>query len=233
MNALAAGRERTPFRAFAVIPQKRFGRAKARLAPALAPDARRELAAGLFTRVLSACHGCAALAGALVATDGADVAHAAQRSAALLERDRRAHEGRLSATVDVALESLRARGATHALIVMADLPQLQARDLAELLAALRDSAVVIAPDAQRRGTSALGLRLDVGFRTAFGHPDSLQRHLREATRTAGAARVIYNPRLAFDLDTPEDLAQLGPAGLAALTRSRGGASARGLRAPAR
>ncbi len=220
MNALATpsrGEPAAPFRAFAVIPQKRFRRAKARLAPALAADARHELASSLFARVLAACNGCPALAGSLVATDGADVAHAALRSAALLERDRSAHAGRLAATVDAALDSLRARGATHALIVMADLPRLQARDVAELLAALREAPVVIAPDAQRRGTSALGLRLDLGFRSAFGHADSFQRHLREARRSAAGARVLYNPRIAFDLDTPGDLAQLGARAVAALT----------------
>lgn len=221
MNALAtraSGDTAAVFRAFAVIPQKRFGRAKARLAPALATEARRDLASALFARVLAACNGCTALSGALVATDGADVAHAALRSAALLERDRSAHAGRLAATVDASLDRLRARGATHALIVMADLPRLQARDLSELLDAMRAAPVVIAPDAQRRGTSALGLRLDLPFSTAFGQPDSFQRHLREAAQRASAARVIYNPRIAFDIDTPGDLAQLGPDGLAALKK---------------
>jgi 2-phospho-L-lactate guanylyltransferase len=196
---------RPAFRPWAVIPQKSFARAKARLAPALGTVPRRALARELFGRVLGACSGCGELAGVLVATDGAEVAALAARGGALTLRDPGPQSAPLSTSVDAALVRLRTHGATHALVIMADLPQLTGRDLRELLAALRETRVVIAPDLQRRGTSALGLRLDLPFNTAFGRSDSLQRHLREAARTAGGARVVYNPRVALDVDTPEDL----------------------------
>lgn len=191
--------------AWAVVPAKRFGRAKSRLAAALPPAERRELARALCRRALWACSASGALAGTLVVTDGDDVAAVARGLDAAVLRDREAGGPALARIVDGALSALRARGATHALVVMADLPLIEPRDLRELLAALRETDVVLAPDALRRGTSALGVRLDRGMRTAFGHADSLQRHLREAARAGARARVLSNPRLALDIDKPDDL----------------------------
>lgn len=160
----------------------------------------------MFERVLRACVGSAELQGTLVATDDAEAAALATRLGAAVLRDRAERPLPLSAVVDTALTALAARGATHALVLMADLPLLQARDLHELLAQLRSADIAIAPDPQRRGTSALGLRLGLGVRTGFGHPDSLQRHLREAARVGARTHILHNPRLAFDVDSPADLA---------------------------
>jgi 2-phospho-L-lactate guanylyltransferase len=196
------------FAPWAVLPAKRFGRAKTRLDPALASHQRRALATGLLERVLDACRESRALRGVLVATDGDDVAALALGRGASVLRDAEAPPASLARVVDAALHSLRARGATHALVLMSDLPQVQARDVHELLAAMRQADVVLCPDAQRRGTSALGLRLTPDFRSAFGHPDSLVRHLREAARLGLRARVLCNPRVALDVDVPRDLARL-------------------------
>ena len=191
------------FRPWAVIPAKRFGRAKTRLGTSLPAAERRELARALFERALAACRGCAELHSILVATDGDDVAALAARRGAHVVRDREPAAS-LAAVVDGALIAARDGGATHALVVMADLPQIQARDLRELLALLRDADLVLAPDIQRRGTSALGLRLALGLQTAFGSGESLQRHLSAAARAGGRSRLLYHPRLALDVDTPED-----------------------------
>ena len=198
-----------PRRVWAVVPAKSFARAKSRLESALAPGARRELARGLLERALSACAGCTQLAGTLVTTDGDDVAQLAGRHRARVVRDagaRPARPARLSSIVDAALEHARSHGATHAIVLMGDLPLVQARDLAELVAALREHPVVIVPDAQRRGTGALGLRLDRPARTCFGNPDSFTRHVAMARALGAAPRVLVQPRLARDLDAPNDTA---------------------------
>jgi 2-phospho-L-lactate/phosphoenolpyruvate guanylyltransferase len=203
---MSAARAPVPFVPWAVLPAKRFGRAKTRLDPALDAPARRALARALFERVLSACTDHRDLEGTLVATDGEDVAELAARRGAAVLRDAGPASGPLARVVDGALADLRARGATHALVIMADLPRIEARDVRELLGTLRDADVVLVPDALRRGTSALGVRLDLGFRTAFGRADSLARHLREAEQCRAVTRVVYNPRVAPDIDTPRDLA---------------------------
>jgi 2-phospho-L-lactate guanylyltransferase len=198
---------RDEFRPWAVLPAKRFGRAKTRLGGALPASERRELARALCDRVLGACAASRVLHGTLVATDGDDVTALAMHRRAAVLRDR-AGDTALAQIVDAALDALRARGATHALVVMADLPCVAARDLRELLALMRDADVVLAPDVRRRGTNALGLRLDLPFHTAFGRADSLQRHVREAARAGCQARVVYHPRIALDIDRPEDLMAL-------------------------
>lgn len=201
-------RTRAPVVPWALVPAKRFGRAKSRLAAALPAAERRDLARALCRRALGACAGSGALAGTLVATDGDDVCALAERQRAAVLRDGERGDPSLAQVVDGALLELRARGATHALVIMADLPYIEARDVRELLALVRDSDVVIAPDALRTGTSALGLRIDLPFRTGFGHADSFQRHLREAQRLGARTRTLCNPRLAFDVDTTDDLARL-------------------------
>jgi 2-phospho-L-lactate guanylyltransferase len=196
------------FRPWALIPAKAFGRAKSRLAGVLGVRERRELARSMFEGVLSACIRCEELCGILVATDGEDTANLAARRGISVLRDRAAVSTPLSAIVDAGLAWLATREATHALVVMGDLPQLRTRDVRELLAQLRGQDMVLAADGQRRGTSALGLRLALGLRTSFGHSDSMQRHLREAERLRANRRVLHNPRVALDLDTPADLEHL-------------------------
>lgn len=189
---------------WAIVPAKAFARAKSRLDRVVAPAARRALARTLLDRVLDACRDSCAFAGILVATDGDDVAHSAARAHAHVVRDRVEPAAPLGAVVDAALEASVALGASHAVVVMADLPLLRARDLRELVDALRASPFVLAPDRQRRGTNALAMQLDLGLRTCFGRADSLDRHVRAAQRAGVPARILNNPRLAADLDTQAD-----------------------------
>jgi 2-phospho-L-lactate guanylyltransferase len=204
-TALAMPVESAAFRPWAVVPAKALARAKSRLDPALAPHERRQLATHLLARVLHACTRCAGLAGIVVATDGDDVAALAARAGARVVRDPPGRNGSLADIVDLAIEHGRTLGATHALVVMADLPLLQPRDLGELLHALRGGGWVLAPDAQRRGTNALGLPLTPATRTCFGRPDSLTQHAQQAERLGARVQLQANPRLALDLDTPADL----------------------------
>jgi 2-phospho-L-lactate guanylyltransferase len=188
---------------WAVVPAKSFARAKSRMESALEPSARRELARALLDGVLRACSGCSALAGTLVTTDGDEVAELAARHRAEVVRDA-ARPARLAHIVDAALAQARSRGATHALVLMGDLPLVRARDLAELVHALRQHAVVVVPDAQRRGTGALGLQLDRAAETCFGNPDSFTRHVAMARVRGVVPCVLVQPRIARDLDAPGD-----------------------------
>lgn len=180
---------------WAVVPQKTFDHAKSRLAPVLAPPARRALARALFEHVLDVLAR-SPVRGSLVVTDGEDVAAlAAARGARALIAP-----GPLGRAVDAALGSL---GRTRALVVMADLPLLAPADVSVACTLLAAHDVVLVPDHRGAGTGALGLRRPGVLPSCFGHPDSFARHL-------GAARglrvaVHHSPGLAFDLDEPEDL----------------------------
>jgi 2-phospho-L-lactate guanylyltransferase len=130
------------------------------------------------------------------------------RYRARVVRDAVARPARLAAIVDGALVHARAAGATHAIVLMGDLPLVRPRDLSEVIEALRTHELVIVPDAQRRGTGALGLRLDRDrpVRTCFGNRDSFARHLAMARARGVVPHVLVQPRHARDLDAPTDTA---------------------------
>ena len=196
------------FRPWAVLAVKSPRRAKTRLDHKLSPEARRELAGHMFQRVLSACTGCVGLAGTLVATDGDDIGAMSLRRGASVLRDSASAARGLSGVIDAALADVVARGATHALVLMADLPRVEPRDVSELIAILRSHDMLVVPDMRRCGTGALGMKLDLGMHACFGHADSLMRHVREGRRVGARCRVIHNPRIAMDIDTFDDLSKL-------------------------
>jgi 2-phospho-L-lactate guanylyltransferase len=191
----------------AVLPVKGFGHAKTRLASALDAEARATLARRLFERALDALQGCSALAGVLVATDGADVAELCHSRGVALLRDPPHARLALPALVDRALHESARRGAASALVLMADLPLVTSADITHLLAAPTSADVVLVSDRRGRGTNALRLPLARGFCSAFGHPDSKRMHLQEAARVGLSTAVIECDGIALDLDHPSELAE--------------------------
>jgi 2-phospho-L-lactate guanylyltransferase len=198
---------------WAIIPIKRFERAKSRLALALPRDARRALAQALYARTRAACLACAergVIARVLIATDAPDIARRASAHPtceALL--DAQPSHG-FARVIDRALAYAHEHGATQAVVVMADLPQVTASDVAELVAALDHAPLVLSPDQNRRGIGALACALPAPIAMQLGRADSFDRHLRVARAQRIAHRVLSNPRLAHDVDTIDDLCALTP-----------------------
>ena len=192
---------------YVVIPMKSFRQAKSRLRERLSDAERSALARAMFERVLDAARGCTTV----VLTNGADVAEHARSAGAEVFWDPElpasisAANMRLAELIDAALIRLAARGATRALVLMGDLPFIEARDVAELLEALERCDVALAPDARGPCTNALALRLPAAFPTAFGHPRSYAVHSERARERALRLSELGNPRLAHDVDTAEDL----------------------------
>lgn len=191
-----------------ILPAKAFAQGKTRLRPQLSDPARASLAREMFLRVLHASLRCSDISATYVVTNGLDVAELVQRH----DRAARAtvlHDPRTSMTLaelmDWSLGEASRRGATRALIVMADLPALEARDLSELCAALDDHDAVLVPDRRGQSTNALGLRLPFGGQTAFGQPDSFARHSAQLHALELSARVLVNGRIGHDVDIPDDL----------------------------
>jgi 2-phospho-L-lactate/phosphoenolpyruvate guanylyltransferase len=87
--------------------------------------------------------------------------------------------------------------------VSADLPFLRGDEVEELLAATPDRGIAIAR-ALDGGTNAVSMRPPGLVQTRFGEPGSATRHA-----ALGVAAVVVDlPGLAFDVDTPADLAQM-------------------------
>lgn len=193
---------------WAIIPIKRFDRAKSRLAHALAPSERRQLAQRLFERVRAACLACAergVIARVLVATDAPEIARSVSAHPACEALLDPRPAGPFASVIDRALAHAHACGATRALIVMADLPRVAASDLSQLAAALEHAPLVFVPDQRRRGLGALACTLPAPIAMQLGHPDSFDRHLRTARAQGVAHSVLMNPHLAVDVDTVRDL----------------------------
>jgi 2-phospho-L-lactate guanylyltransferase len=195
--------------AYVVIPMKSFRDAKSRLRDRLSDAERCGLARAMFERVLSAARQCSAEAQTLVLTNGPDVAELAQAGGAEVLWDPELPEiatgARLGALIDAALLRLTARGAARALVLMGDLPFIEAQDVAELLDALERCDLALAPDARGPCTNALAVRLPIAFPTAFGHPHSYAVHSERARERGLRLSELGNRRLAHDVDTAEDL----------------------------
>lgn len=191
--------------AIAVLPVKRFGAAKQRLAAGLKGGQRRELAEAMVADVLEAigqaraiertivvsgdpiAQELAAAAGAEVVPDPEDVGHveAAQAGIARAEAD----------------------GAERVVLLAGDCPLLDPRELDRLLTGVPGSYVGVVPDRHGTGTNALLLSPPDAIVPAFGE-GSRERHV-EAARQAGIPFGIEElPSIELDLDTPADVIAL-------------------------
>jgi 2-phospho-L-lactate/phosphoenolpyruvate guanylyltransferase len=191
--------------AWAIVPAKSLVQGKSRLSPLLDADQRSGFARKLLEHVLDVLGACG-LDGILVATGGDDVASLAASRGAEVLRDR--GEGSLADVVDRALEHVASRGASTALVLMADLPRITPADVNALLDALDGHDVALVPDHLGRHTNALALSPPTAMATSFGRDDSFAAH-RASARAAGLRAVaVESERIAFDVDLPVDHQQL-------------------------
>jgi 2-phospho-L-lactate/phosphoenolpyruvate guanylyltransferase len=183
---------------WAIIPIKGPDEAKRRLAGALDDAARRRLVARMLAQVTASVAAARGIDRRLVvAPAGIELAEGF-----VLHLD---PGGGLNAAVSHALAAAAQGGATRAVVIAADLPQLTARDV-ELLAAAPPATIAIAPDRHETGTNALSLPLPAAcdFPFAYG-PDSFARHNAAAERLGLAIEIVESPGLMRDIDVPADL----------------------------
>lgn len=186
-----------------LIPVKSLADGKSRLRPILTDDARRELNQLLLTRILAAAEGFPGRTRTAVISECADVLGFAANRAMLPIRQ--AAGGGLNDAVGQGVAALRTTGADSILVVAADLPLVTAGDLSSIADRGKEMReVVIWTDKHRTGTNALNLPSMSTLRFRFG-PDSCAAHRREGIVATGAVSVRFNPRVAFDIDTPDDL----------------------------
>lgn len=179
-----------------LVPVKAFRAAKLRLAPALDPTARAELARAMASRVVEA----AAPLPVSVVCDDVEVADwAASMGAAVIWRPGRG----LNAAVSDGVTALAAVGFDFVIVAHGDLPH------AVNLAWVADyDGITLVPDRREDGTNVVGMpaRVHASFRFSYG-PGSFSRHRSEAERIGVPMRVVREPRLAWDVDVPADLAE--------------------------
>jgi 2-phospho-L-lactate guanylyltransferase len=187
-----------------IVPHRGLEQAKTRLATSLSPEERIFLASQLLQRVLRVSREVSD--DVVVISPSRTLREIVESSGARLavQRGMGLNEGLEQARFDTIADEIDTMVVLHG-----DLPNLQASDVEVLMAALPadgSAAVAIAPDRAGTGTNGLVLRPPgvIGFR--FG-PGSFAKHIAEVERAGVALVAVNRTGLAFDLDTPEDLAR--------------------------
>ncbi len=176
-----------------LVPVKRFGAAKRRLAGLLEPTQRAALALWLADRVVAA----AAPLPTFVACDDDEVASWADGAGAQVLWSPGLG---LNGAVDAGRATIAGKGFDHLVIAHSDLP------LARGLPALATPhTICIVPDRRRDGTNVLAMPVDAAVPASYGR-GSFSQHLELAMTSERRVEVRADARLAIDLDNPDDLA---------------------------
>lgn len=180
-----------------LIPVKAFRDAKARLAGALEPNQRADLAQRMATHIVQA----QTELPVYIACDDDEVASWAATVGAQViwcpGTD-------LNGAVQHGFEHLRSAGVASVAIAHSDLPY------ASSLASLTGwRGVTLVPDRHRTGSNVISLPTSVPFVFAYGE-GSLARHMREAVRHRQGLRIVHDADLGWDVDHPVDLEKPAP-----------------------
>ncbi|HEX3432657.1 MAG TPA: 2-phospho-L-lactate guanylyltransferase [Solirubrobacteraceae bacterium] len=197
-------------RTAAILPVKRFDRAKSRLGASVAETLRDRLARAMVADVLEALARTAAIERTYVVSREPSVAQVAGEHGALLVADE-AEQGQ-SAAVTLGVRRAQGDGIERVLCIPGDCPALDPRELEALLATAEAEAaggaqVVIVPDRHGTGTNGLLLCPPDAIEPSFG-PDSCERHSALAIAAGASWRVERTQSLLLDVDTGADLAAL-------------------------
>jgi 2-phospho-L-lactate guanylyltransferase len=113
-----------------------------------------------------------------------------------------------SASVDFGSHELKKRGASSVLRLPLDLPLIKTEDIEMILSYGKPRQhVVIVPSRDGSGTNAILRSPPDLFPSHFG-PGSLGKHLQEAENAKAECEVIHLPRVALDIDDPEDVKEM-------------------------
>jgi 2-phospho-L-lactate guanylyltransferase len=193
----------------AVVPLKHTGAAKQRLAAVLSAAQRRHLTLAMFEHVLATLAGMRELAGIRVVTvDPAGRSIAARYGAQVWVED--ARDGH-SAAVAAATRRLAAEG-LGLLALPGDIPLVTCEDIRQLIAVhCGVRAFTIVPARDLRGSNAVLCTPATAVPLRFGD-DSFLPHLDAARARGIEPRIVDLPRIALDIDTPDDLLELRTTG---------------------
>jgi 2-phospho-L-lactate guanylyltransferase len=163
-----------------------------RLAPALSPERRRELARTMATHVVRSAAG---LPVAVVCDDPAVAEWAATVGATVVWEPGRG----LNQAVQEGVRRLCELGVSAVVVAAGDLP------LATDLRWVADyPGITLVPDRREDGTNVIGLPATTRFTFSYG-PGSFARHLEHGRSLEWPVRVVHSATLAWDVDLPEDL----------------------------
>jgi len=188
-----------------LIPVKSTEKAKGRLATLLDESARQRLSLAMLEDVLAAVMptvGSLVEAVYVATSDPAAMETARRYQATILEEQEQRSE---SHSVDAASGVCEGLWVEALLTLPADIPAIQPDDIAAILReATPERAVVLVPSRNGRGTNAIWRRPPTVIPSRFGF-DSFRKHQAEARARGLAYATLALPRVAVDIDEPDDL----------------------------
>ena len=187
----------------AVVPVKALPASKSRLRRDFDSPLVERLAAAMLRDVVDALAGVPALARVVVVTPDADVAAVARSAGAeaLLRND-----PGLNAAVDAAAAVVGGGEGDGLLVVLGDVAGARSEEIAQLIDALDEPGVALAPSRDGGSSALLRAPRDV-IPAGFG-PESARVHRLRAERAGVRFREVLLPSLAIDVDQREDLEAL-------------------------
>lgn len=185
-----------------IVPHRGLAAAKTRLAPVLDDAEREALARRLLDQVLKVAHEACGDVVVISPSEALEPLVSSTGARLVVQRGLGLNDG-----LDQARREAIADGIGTLLVLHGDLPNLGADDVAALLDAVPlPSGVAIAPDRAGHGTNGLALRPPDAIPFKFG-AGSFAAHRAEAEAAGVPLVEVHRPGLAFDLDTPADLAR--------------------------
>jgi len=191
---------------YILIPVKDLTRAKQRLAGMMTQAERTELAWAMLENTFAAAARVTSIDRIAVVTLYQPAITLAEKYGmeVILETEQISE----SASVDFGSQKIAKRGGQAVLRLPIDLPLITTADIETILAAdqLQTPSVVIVPSRDGTGTNAILRRPPNLFPSHFG-AGSLGKHLKEAEHVQAECWLLELPRIALDIDEPEDLAE--------------------------
>ncbi|MSQ48206.1 MAG: 2-phospho-L-lactate guanylyltransferase [Deltaproteobacteria bacterium] len=188
---------------FALVPVKALAFGKSRLSSCLTPEARQAVSRAMLTDVLtSALHASAVDRVVVVSSDASLLFLARQLGALTVDEE---YPRGLNGAVTVGTDFCLQHGATAVLVLLADLPLVTADDIDLLFHSVSKAEnVVLVPCKEGDGTNAFLRVPPLVIPSRFGGP-SLDGHQRVAQHLGIACQVVKASRIAFDVDSVDDL----------------------------
>ncbi len=188
-----------------LIPVKNLDNAKQRLSPVLNPQERVELARAMCEDVLSTIASWQERPEVSVVTSDSFASGLAERFGfeVMRDPDNPGETGAIEMATRICVE----RGADSTLVIPADIPLIEVRELQQILNSAPPAGAVLVPDAAGRGTNAAFRSPADLFPLRFGN-DSFLPHLASAKASGLPFEVLELPGIALDLDRPDDLDRL-------------------------
>jgi len=190
---------------WAVVPVKKLENSKSRLGDIFPLDLRMRLSVAMLQDVLGSLQDAAAIEGITVVTPDRRLSSMMVALSPGVEFILETGKSSLNGGLRQAASVLQSQNRDRMFIIPGDVPLLTAEEIDRLVQFSEGGKVVIVPDKNLKGTNGLLLTPPQVMVPFFG-PDSLRRHVNEASMRRIPFVVAQSRSLGFDLDTPDDLA---------------------------